>query len=299
MHCAKTICLTLLLCSAAQAAEPPAAYARHGERALDYVGAAVKFGPRPAGSPAQAKQQAWIIAELKKAGATVQEVDFTSYTPLGPKRMKNIIGKFPGASGKNVVVSGHYDTYFRAGLNFVGANDGGSSTGALLAFAGLLKGRTLQDGVWLAFFDGEESTVEWEGNDHTYGSRKLAADWQRDGTAKSIKAIINVDMIGDRDLSIHYEGYSTPWLRDLVVSVAHRLGYRSEFQGAPEQYIADDHMEFTARGMPAVDLIDFNYGLLNRHWHEESDTIDKLSARSLAVVLHVIDESLKELAKRP
>lgn len=299
MHCAKTICLALLLTALVQAAEPPAAYARQGQKALNYVAAAVKFGPRPAGSPAQVKQQAWIIAELKKAGATVEEVAFTSYTPLGPKRMKNIIGKFAGTSGKNVVVSGHYDTYSRAGLHFVGANDAGSSTGVLLALAGMMKGRALKDGVWLTFFDGEESTVEWEGNDHTYGSRYLAEAWQRDGSAKSIKAIINVDMVGDSDLSIHYEGYSTPWLRDLVVGVAHKLGYTDEFQSGPQQYIADDHMEFTSRGMPAVDLIDFNYGLLNRHWHAASDTVDKLSARSLAVVLHVIDESLKELAERP
>lgn len=299
MYRAQTICLALLLAALAPAAEPPATYAREGQKALSYVTTAVKFGPRPAGSPAQAKQQAWIISELKKSGATVQEVDFTSYTPLGPKRMKNIIGKFAGTSGKNVVVSGHYDTYSRAGLNFVGANDAGSSTGMLLALAGMMKGRTLQDGVWLTFFDGEESLVEWQGNDHTYGSRYLAEAWQRDGTAKSIKAIINVDMIGDSDLSIQYEGYSSPWLRDLVVAVAHKLGYTSEFQSRPEQYIADDHMEFTGRGMPAVDLIDFNYGLLNRHWHAESDTVDKLSARSLAVVLHVIDETLKELAQRP
>ncbi len=299
MHRTKTICLALLLTAIAQAAEPPANYAREGQKALNYVSAAVKFGPRPAGSAAQAKQQAWIIAELKKSGATVDEVDFTSYTPLGPKRMKNIIGKFAGTSGKNVVISGHYDTYSRTGLNFVGANDGGSSTGVLLALAGMMKGRTLQDGVWLAFFDGEESTVAWENTDHTYGSRYLAETWQRDGSAKSIKAIINVDMIGDSDLSIHYEGYSTPWLRDLVVDVAHRLGYEDEFQSGPIQYVADDHVEFTGRGMPAVDLIDFNYGLLNRYWHKESDTVDKLSARSLAVVLQVIDESIKELAQRP
>jgi Zn-dependent M28 family amino/carboxypeptidase len=298
MHCAKTICLALLLSAYAQAAEPPAKYARAGERAMQFVAAAVKFGPRPAGSPAQAKQQAWIIAELKKNGADVEELDFTSYTPLGPKRMKNIIGKFPGSSGKVVVLSGHYDTYFRNGLNFVGANDGGSSTAVLLELAEMLKGRTLEDGVWLTFFDGEESTVAWEGNDHTYGSRKQADTWQRDGSAGKIKALINVDMIGDSDLTVHYEGYSTAWLRDLVVAAAHRLGYKDEFQSGPLQYIADDHVEFTGRGMAAVDLIDFNYGLMNRHWHKESDTVDKLSARSLAVVLHVIDESLKDLAQR-
>lgn len=299
MYRTQAICLVLLFAACVQAAEPPAAYARAGQSALRHVSTAVAFGPRPSGSPAQAKQQTWIIEQLHKTGAVIEEVDFTSYTPIGPKRMKNILAKFPGASGKAVVISGHYDTYFRNGLNFVGANDGGSSTGLLLALAEMLKGRTLQDDVWLLFLDGEESAVAWENKDHTYGARKQAADWQQDGTARTVKALINVDMIGDSDLTIHYEGNSTAWLRDLVVAVAHRLGYTDEFENGRQTYIADDHLEFISRGMPAVDLIDFNYGLLNRHWHKESDTVDKLSARSLAVVLHVIDESLKELAQRP
>lgn len=299
MHRTQAILLALAWAVLAQAVEPPAAYTTAGRRALAHVSTAVEFGPRPAGSDAQAKQQTWIIEQLKESGATVEEFDFTAYTPLGPKRMKNIIAKFSGSSGKTVVISGHYDTYRRPGLNFVGANDGGSSTGLLLSLAEMLQGRTLSDNVWLAFFDGEEAAVAWQGMDHTYGSRKQADTWQRSGVSRKIKALINVDMIGDSDLSISYEGYSTPWLRDLIVNVAHGLGYVDEFQEGPEQYIADDHMEFIQRRVPAANLIDFEYGEGNEHWHAETDTVDKLSARSLAVVLHVLDESLKELAKRP
>lgn len=300
MYRAKTILLALSLATVtAIAAEPPAAHVAAGRRALDHVRTAVEFGPRPAGSAAQAKQQAWILDEMKSSGASIEELDFTAFTPLGPKRMKNIIAKFDGAGDRVVVVSGHYDTYRRTAFPFVGANDGGSSTGLLLSLAEMLKTRPLQDDVWLVFFDGEEATVAWQGMDHTYGSRKQADAWQRSGASRSIKALINVDMIGDADLSISYEGYSTPWLRDLLVSVAHRLGYQEEFQTGPPQYIADDHVEFAERGIPAADLIDFDYGPGNEYWHQETDTVDKLSARSFAVVLHVLDTALTELAKRP
>src|SRR5690606_29469100 len=124
-----------------------------------------------------------------------------------------------------LVVSGHYDTLSRDGIDFVGANDGGSSTGALLALADHLAKQTRRDTVRLAFFDGEEAQVAWQNDDHTYGSRRLAAAWAADGTASNIAALINIDMIGDANLSVLYEGNSTPWLRDLVVSVAQRLGY--------------------------------------------------------------------------
>lgn len=299
MHRSQAIFIALAWAVVAHAADPPAPYSAAGRSALAHVTTAVEFGPRPAGSDAQKRQQSWIVDQLKANGAKVEEVEFTAFTPLGPRVMKNIIGKFAGSSGRTVVISGHYDTYHRPGMAFVGANDGGSSTGLLLAVAELVQGRTLTDDVWLTFFDGEEAAVKWQGMDHTYGSRKQADAWQRSGVNRQIKALINVDMIGDSNLSISYEGYSTRWLRDLIVTTAHELGYVDEFQAGPEQYIADDHMEFIQYRVPAADLIDFEYGDGNEHWHEASDTVDKLSTRSLAVVIHVIDETLKALSQRP
>jgi Zn-dependent M28 family amino/carboxypeptidase len=149
------------------------------------------------------------------------------------------------------------------------------------------------------FFDGEESFVQWTGSDHTYGSRHQAAQWSLDGTAQRIKALINVDMIGDADLRLVYEQQSTPWLRDLVWDVGVRLGYSDVFADRRPSYIADDHVPFLELGIPALDLIDFEYGRGNSYWHNEQDTMDKLSAQSFAVVLHVVLETLEALADRP
>ena len=239
--------------------------------------------------------------------------------------MSNIIARFPGTSERTVVVSGHYDTYHRDGLHFVGANDGGSSTGFLLALAELLaaeaKGKAgitePADGaaspsgpqdksvphkrgnsIWLVFFDGEESLVRWSDADGTYGSRKLAATWSRDGTASRIQALINVDMIGDRDLRILPEGGSTPWLRQLIWRAASRLGHGAVFPSQPLRYVTDDHIPFVEAGIPAVDLIDFQYGPAHRYWHTEEDTLDKLSAESFAIVMRVVVGTLGVLEVR-
>jgi Zn-dependent M28 family amino/carboxypeptidase len=291
--------LTLLVTACIPASPTSDEFAKAGQAAFDWTRRAVELGPRPAGSEAHRNLQRLIGDELRNRKATVVEEKFTAQTPNGPLPMNNIIGKFPGRSGRIVVVSGHYDTYQRAGMHFVGANDAGSSTGFLLALGAWLRNRQLDDEVWLVFFDGEESIVHWQGNDHTYGSRYLAERWREDGTAARIKALINVDMIGDADLSLVYEQNSTPWLRDLIWKTAHRLGYEKQFPWQPPGYIEDDHLPFVASGYSAVDLIDLQYGLFNRYWHTEEDTLDKLSPASFAVMLHVVAESLHELAKMP
>lgn len=297
MRCAQALILTLAW-TACAGQSAPADYAELGERALDYTRQVVELGPRPAGSEANRKQRALIVERLSKTGCTVHEDVFTAHTPLGPREMANILCDFEGASGRILAVTGHYDTLARKDMRFVGANDGGSSTGALLALAELLQGKERKDTVRLVFFDGEEAAVAWQGDDHTYGSRRLAEAWAADGTLDKLFALINIDMIGDADLEILYEGNSTPWLRDLIVGVAHRLGYSREFPRGGLQYIEDDHIPFVQRGAAAADLIDFDYGLYNRHWHTEDDTLDKLSARSFAVILHVLDETIRELEKR-
>jgi Zn-dependent M28 family amino/carboxypeptidase len=302
MYCRKALILSLLAASSASCSDPPPPaepYPRAGEDALAWTAKVVALGPRPSGSEAHRKQQALVVAALRASGADVEEIAFTAQTPHGPVAMKNVIAKFNGASERVVVISGHYDTLSRPDLHFVGANDGGSSTGLLLQLAAMLRERELRDDVWLVFFDGEESFVQWTGSDHTYGSRYQAAQWSVDGTAERIKALINVDMIGDADLRLVYEQQSTPWLRDLVWDVGVRLGYSDVFADRRPSYIADDHVSFLELGIPALDLIDFEYGGGNSYWHNEQDTMDKLSAASFAVVLHVVLETLGVLADRP
>ncbi len=206
--------------------------------------------------------------------------------------MENIIAKFPGKSGRAIAITGHFDTKKMAG--FVGANDAGSSTGILLELAAVLAGRPREDDVYLVFFDGEEAVRDWSATDSTYGSRHLARKWTGDGTNRRLKALINVDMTGDKDLDIVYEMNSVPSLRKLVWDSADALGYTGEFLRQPNA-VEDDHLPFLEAGVRALDLIDFNYGPNNMYWHTPQDTMDKLGAHSFEVIGNVLMRVIPEL----
>ncbi len=263
-----------------------------GERALDYTRHAVAFGPRPAGSGANHRLQAYIEAQIRPLHCRVIEDAFTAHTPDGAVAMKNIIAVFPGSSGKALVVTGHYDTKKLPG--FVGANDGGSSAGFLLELAQAAATRKWQDDLYIVWLDGEEAFHDWTADDSVYGSRHLAERWEKDGTLGKVKALINVDMIGDKDLDILRDGNSSPALVQLFWKSAHDLGYEKYFLNDPGS-IDDDHMPFIQRGANAIDIIDFDYGPNNSLWHTPEDTMDKLSAHSLQVVGDVLVETLARL----
>ncbi len=265
-----------------------------GASALEYTRRVVEFGPRPPGSEASARLRSYLRMELSRRGCQLTEDAFTASTPLGPVRMVNLIARFAGRSGRAVVFTGHYDTKLMPGIYFVGANDGGSSTGLLVEMARVLAGRQHADDVYLVWFDGEEAIAQWSAQDGVYGSRHLAAKWAADGTLGRIKALINVDMTGDRNLGILKEGYSSRALQELVWNVARRLGYGRHFLDYGS-LVEDDHVAFVRRGVNAVNLIDFEYGPSNSYWHTEQDTLDKLSARSFQVVGDVLLEVLREL----
>jgi Zn-dependent M28 family amino/carboxypeptidase len=262
----------------------------NGNHVLQYVKEIVAFGARPPGSQGHAKLEQYIHSKLK--GVDVENDTFTAKTPVGAFPMNNIIAKFPGKKEGIIVVAGHYDTVYHL-KNFVGANDGGSSTALLLALADQFRGKTL-DGysVWLVWTDGEEAFVNWTDTDSIYGTRHLAQKWQQDGTAKKIKAFILVDMIGDADLDIQQETNSTPWLSELVYRAATNLGYQSHFYQS-KAGIGDDHMPLLKIGVPAVDIIDLDYGYNNVFWHTPQDTVDKLSPQSLAISGDVVLETIR------
>ena len=271
----------------------------NGELAYRYTAVATGFGPRPPGSKAHARLIAWL--ERKLAGSDWSAQRFTADTPDGPIPMTNLIARFPGSRPGVIVIGGHYDTLsHRPG--FVGANDGGSSSGILLALADHFRTHPPQGlSVWIVWLDGEEALRRWVGNDHTYGSRYLARLWRADGTAEHIRAVLILDMIGDRDLGIARDSSATPWLMDLVCTEARRIGAGPYFCNYTED-VEDDDTEFRADGMPAADIIDFRYGPANAYWHTPQDTLDKLSPRSFRIVgsvvlatIHVLDE---QTAKR-
>jgi glutaminyl-peptide cyclotransferase len=297
---AQTDAASSQMAQAPQSAEP-AGPAMHidSERAFKYIKEIVAFGPRWDGSAGQEKMGQFLRGKLKDD--QLEEDSFTADTPAGKIKMRNIIAKFPGSKDGIIVLGSHIDTnYPLRDTNFIGANDGGSSTALLLAIADQLRGKKL-DGysVWLAFFDGEESIpspkagdLRWSDPDALYGSRHLAAKWEADGTNKKIKAFMLADMIGDKDLDIMNDTNSTQWLEQVVYHAAERLGYQSYFF-ANRSAIGDDHMSFAKYGVPVADIVDLDYGYNNSFHHTTQDTMDKLSPKSLQIAGDVILETIR------
>lgn len=264
-----------------------------GAEAFSFTRQAVALGPRPDGSPAIAKLRALIKEQLAMRGCEVISDPFTAQTPDGPLAMENIIAKFPGKSGRAIAIAGHYDTKKMAG--FVGANDGGSSTGMLLELAAALQGRPRVDDVYLVFFDGEEAIHDWTDTDSLYGSRHLAAKWSADGTNRRLKGLINVDMTGDKNLRLVWDQSSTPSLRKTVWDVADSLGYTSSFPREGSA-VEDDHLPFIKAGVRSVDMIDFDSQ--STFWHTPKDTMDKLDPHSFDVIGAVVLKSIEELEQQ-
>jgi Zn-dependent M28 family amino/carboxypeptidase len=266
-----------------------------GNRAYEHLRQVVAFGPRPAGSVALASTREYIRKQLADIGIQTIEQAFDAETPVGRIHMVNLIARIPGASADRVVFAGHYDTKLFREFRFVGANDAGSSTAFLIEWGRVMKARKNPFTVELLFLDGEEATVEWQGTDHTYGSRHYVDVAQRDKTLASLRALILVDMIADRDLTIRRESASTPWLTDAIWASARRLRQTDAFLDSTTE-IEDDHLPFLKAGVPAVDIIDGpdDYP----PWHTAGDTLDKVSARSLQTVGDVLLDALPAIEKR-
>lgn len=294
---------------AAADAAPPASQTGgfDGAKAYSYVVKLVSFGPHPPDTPAMRKVQAYIRAELKSFGCPVDVDDFHAQAPVGMLAMENIVAKIPGTGPGIILLTTHYDTLRLPG--FVGAEDGGSSTGLMLEMARVLCGQKTKNSnaVWIAFLDGEEDQQNfatayqaqntWNNNETTFGSRELAARMDLSGEIKHVRAMILADMIGQKNLRLEQDTNSTPWLQKLVWKTADRLGYAKEFTRARSDII-DDQIPFVDRGVASLDVIDLNGYIQEGYWHTTQDTLDKLSPRNMAIVGHVILESVKELQEK-
>ncbi len=274
----------LLLASCGKAPRPPAVF--DGERAYAHVVTQCDLGPRPTGSPAWQATGDYIIAELEKHGWMVEMQEFTYRdTP-----MRNIIGKSGSSDGQPVIILGaHYDTRRSADQEnpaepVLGANDGASGVAVLLELARVLDRDKLQNEVWLAFFDAEDNGG-LDGWEWCVGSSYMAAN-----LAVTPQAVVVVDMVGDADQQLYFEHNSDPALQAQLWGIAATLGYTSTFVAEYRWAILDDHVPFAQRGIPAVDIIDFDYP----YWHTTQDTPDKVSAESLERVGRVLEVWLEQ-----
>lgn len=247
-----------------------------GQRAYADVKTQVSFGSRVPGTEGHTKIQEWMQEELEAAG---WQVELQTSEALGHP-IENLIAR-RSAEAPQIILGAHYDTRMFADndpdpaqhTNVVpGANDGASGVAVLLELARSLPPDTVP--VWLVFFDAEDNG-RIEGWDWILGSREFVKN-----NSVQPRAAIIVDMIGDADLNIYKEQNSNPDITDEIWNVAKSLGYQSKFIPEYRHSMLDDHTPFLEAGIPAVDIIDFDYA----YWHTVEDTPDKVSAESLQVV---------------
>ncbi len=301
-----SILLTLANCRPVTTAEPPSATIQpatpttaptpsptprrttfDGPAAYELVLHQTDLGPRPTGSPAGWATGDWIIQQLQTAGWQVETQEF----PYQGVTVRNVIGKMPGSAGEPVVILGaHYDTRRLADRDtehperpVPGANDGASGVAVLLELAQVLEPDKIPYQVWLAFFDAEDNG-NLDGWDWIVGSSYMAAH-----LSVRPEFVIIADMIGDADQQVYYEQNSDPGLMQAIWQVAADLGYSDTLVPEYRHSMLDDHTPFARAGIPAVDLIDFDYP----YWHTTADTADKVSADSLERIGRTLETFLE------
>jgi len=249
-----------------------------GEQAYAHVLEQCALGPRPTGSPAIRAAGDAIIAHLKAWDWAVETQEFT----YRDTTVRNIIGR--AGEGPVVIVGAHYDTRRAADQEnpaqpVLGANDGASGTAVLLELARTLEKDRLHHQVWLVFFDAEDNG-NLDGWEWCVGSSYMAAN-----LSVRPDAMVLVDMVGDADQQFYFERNSDPALQQELWDIAATLGYTTTFIPEYRWAMYDDHIPFARLGIPAVDIIDFDYP----YWHTTRDTPDKVSPASLERVGRVLE----------
>ena len=265
----------------AGAAAGPAPDRFDARRAFADLREQVALGPRPAGSAESRLLAERLRARLPRGGFEAV-----------PGGLRNVVGVLPGR-GRPVLVGAHYDTKDIPG--FVGANDGAGGVATVLELSRALRQgrRACQREIRFVMFDGEESPAGSPDSaflrDGLRGSKAYAA-----AHADELAAVVVVNFVADRDLSIPRESGSSARLWRLLRASAARVGTIDAFPAGTEGRILDDHTPFTDLGVPAIDLIDFDYP----PFHTPRDTLDKVSARSLDRAGEALVEMLRRLARQ-
>jgi len=300
------LCLPLLAASRPARAQKAAPPAISGQTVYALTQQLLSVAPkRYNGSPGHLAAEQFIAEHFKPEAAkgNFEKDEFTVNTPAGPQNLRNYIVRFPGKREGVIVLASHYETnYPLRNIHFVGANDGACTTALLIAIGQYLRVHPPTGySIWLVFDDGEEAVQQWSDQDSLYGTRHLAAKWYSDGTDRRIKAFLVADMLGDKDLDILRDQSSTPWLRDLLRKAAANTHHSGNISG--EGYETDDHIPFLQRGVPALDVIDSDYGprtasTPDGYHHTADDTIDKISPQSLQTAADIFVELIRLINAR-
>ncbi|MBI2437375.1 MAG: M28 family peptidase [Lentisphaerae bacterium] len=277
----------------------------NASNALAEARALTAFSPREAGTPGARQAAGHLLKRLQAMGIQASLEAFSDDTPDGPATFWNVMGVIPAAgaqAGKAswIFLGSHFDTKSGVGPGFQGANDSASSSGLLLELSRVLQAAgPLPVNIGIAFFDGEECRRSYSANDGLHGSSQAARAILLNRKAEQFRAVIILDMVGDKDLTVTIPRNSTTDLVARAFRAAEEEKVRDKFALAAGGMV-DDHAPFLAAGLPAIDLIDFEFGSApgkNDYWHTAQDTLDKLSAESLGIVGRVVLRMLNDLMR--
>jgi glutaminyl-peptide cyclotransferase len=247
----------------------------------------LEHSPRNATTPGAQQAAEHIAGQLRAMDIPAVIDSFEAPTPIGTGPFHNVYAHIPGRSDKSIILLSHIDTKSGISPHFTGANDSGSSTALLLELARLANAsKPLAMPLLFAFLDGEECMIRYSDHDGLHGSKHLVRKLEREGRLNSVRAVILLDMIGDADLTVGIPRNGDPTLTRLALQAARQTGHRRYFS-LGRQAILDDHVPFLEAGIPAINLIDFQYGSrpgANDYWHTPEDTAAHLSPESLKIV---------------
>lgn len=270
-----------------------------GGKALDYVREFVRIGPRASDTEGARRAARYLQDSARELGWEVFVDTWSEDTDNGEMTFSNVHAVLPGKGEDFVLLGSHYDTKHLPEVpNFVGANDSGSSTGLLLALMEVLAENPPKHTVECVFFDGEESRVRYTAGDGLHGSRHHVKKLIAENRLERCRALLLMDMVGDRDLDIRFPPSSSAGLVGTAFEIAERQGVREHFGYRTQGDILDDHIPFARQGVRVINFIDFEFGPNNSHWHTKHDTLDKIDAESLEIVGNVVLELTYDLAGR-
>jgi len=265
-----------------------------GARALERVKLQVAKGPRIAGTAANAAVRDWIAGELTRLGGHVEGQAFVDTAGSRITPLVNVIGRFGPTTGRRIALFAHFDTRpwcdedqdrSQHDTPVPGANDAGSGVAVLLEVAELMHQRAPAVGVDLVFLDGEDFGRPTAPSEYCRGSRGYGRRLPPPGDAARPVAGFLFDMVGDKDLGIWDEANSAQRATNLVelVHEAAAATGAKHFHRGVKYTLIDDHVQLLDAGLPAIDIVDFDYP----SWHTSRDLPDQVSAASLAEVAGV------------
>lgn len=287
----------LMACTACSAETPPLP---SGERAFRYAAEIAKIVPRCSGSPGAEKTVCLLEEKIRRfSGFRIETDRFRDVTPSGELTFCNLIAVLPGKKKEFILIGSHYDTKkLHSVPDFQGANDGASGNAVMLAvMEAFSAARTVPELTLIfVFFDGEEAMIRYSETDGLHGSRRFVREWKRRGELRNCRAMLLLDMVGDRDLKLKLPGDTPSAFASLILRSAREAGCGDIVSpGGP--VMLDDHVPFARENIPSADLIDFEYGPDNLYWHTGEDTMDRISAESLGAVSRLTMRTIWNLMK--